>query len=264
MNRLGIPSEAATINCDREPCDTARFGLLLENRRGQLRRPQTEPRDLAYRVLPGVVSDDLAVQAVQVDQFADLKAIARRSGRRNSHAAASSSMIGAKNGTCGELSRSIQIFPLLGRSRDGGTEPRDASRGRRRGLEHLADDAPLTVDRESREHRQRQNLGGGPLCDRKITWMTEQSVVRLGEVERNRVMDAGVDARRRQLLLRRAPDRSFAPHRGDRPAATRRDGAEGPRGRRCRRRAPGTPLHVPAAARSTRTDDEASRAGTPA
>src|ERR1700676_5466118 len=111
---------------------------LLENRRSQLRRPQTEPRHLAYRVFPGVMSDDFAFQTVQVDELAYLKAVTRR---EDDGIVALLQLVDDRRKE-GHMRRVVQVDPDLssaGSLRDGGTNRRRDPR-RRRGLEHLADD----------------------------------------------------------------------------------------------------------------------------
>src|SRR5688572_10392571 len=75
------------------------------------------------------------------------------------------------------------------------------------GSDQFGDDAALSVERELGKHRERKDFGGGVLGDREIARPEEQTLISLGEMERDWVMDAGADSRPGQLLLNAVPIR---------------------------------------------------------
>ena len=78
--------------------------------------------------------------------------------------------------------------------------------GRRR-PEQLGGDPLLALEGEAGEHRQRQNLGGGLFGDGEITCAEAQALVRLAQMQRHRVVDAGPDTCSSQVRLHAVPIR---------------------------------------------------------
>src|ERR1700691_1995803 len=131
--------------------------------------------------------------------------------------ASSSVIIGPKNGTCGEFSRSIHTF-RLGRGFFSARVPPATSRSgvfrsasvflanwvgdidltcdgnhTRNAFHRLLGDASLHFFSQFRKHGKRKNLGGDPLCNREITFLITEYRIGLLQVQRNRIVDAGAD-----------------------------------------------------------------------
>src|SRR5437867_554620 len=115
--------------------------------------------------------------------------------------------IGSSGKTADKISR--DPWAMRGeRNRRAAPLPESAALPYSHGLEHLGDYAALLLRREVGEHRERKHLGGGLLGDREVTAAEAQSLVRLGEMERGRVVDARCDACGGQVLLEPFPLRN--------------------------------------------------------
>src|SRR5437763_14745261 len=108
-------------------------------------------------------------------------------------------MIGSKNGTWGELSRSIQIgapeditrslaltidqpWRRLHRASNRGLLPRQSNTDG-------VNDARLLIARQLRKHRQRENLPRHHFGNREITFAESKFLVRLLPVQRHRIVE---------------------------------------------------------------------------